>query len=131
MYSNVSDHVCMLKATSFTCLVTAQLLLYCMILLATELFSYSYILPKNKVIIIILHIILLCVHSLKLSHVKLLPKFCCSLAHRQPYIYSTITSCVVPTSHGALYNYYSKSTKKYMLWMMRSWIQMNKSTWNH
>ena len=40
------------------------------ILLATELFSY---IPKNKVIVIILHIILLCVHSLKLSHVKLPP----------------------------------------------------------
>ena len=37
------------------------------ILLATELFSYSYILPIQ------LHIILLCVHSLKLSHVKLPP----------------------------------------------------------
>ena len=44
------------------------------ILLATELFSYSYIYyPKNKVTIIILHIILLCVHSFKLSRVKLPP----------------------------------------------------------
>ena len=42
----------------------------CYILLATELFSYSYILSiiYNKVTI---HIILLCVHSLKLSRVKL------------------------------------------------------------
>ena len=38
--------------------------------ITTELFTYY---PKSKVTIIILHIILLCVHSLKLSCVKLPP----------------------------------------------------------